>query len=150
MLTPFHTIDKWVEYAQHYFNMNIKNLKMADVIFSNDKISLKKSFMGFSTSVIYTPTGSTVKAIGEEYNQDACNKIEAVINAKDENLEAAVNEAAGVKSAAMSNIRLEGCISADHEFVALQLLAYKDLRYTPITDVRIYEGKSAEIVSRLF
>jgi len=148
MLTPFHIIDKWVEYAQHYFNMNIKNLKMADVIFSNDKISLKKSFL--STSVIYTPTGSTVKAIGEEYNQDACNKIEAVINAKDENLEAAVNEAAGVKSAAMSNIRLEGCISADHEFVALQLLAYKDLRYTPITDVRIYEGKSAEIVSRLF
>ena len=148
MLTPFHTIDKWVEHAQHYFNMNIKNLKMADVIFSNDKISLKKSFL--STSVIYTPTGSTVKAIGEEYNQDACNKIEAVINAKDENLEAAVNEAAGVKSAAMSNIRLEGCISADHEFVALQLLAYKDLRYTPITDVRIYEGKSAEIVSRLF
>jgi hypothetical protein len=148
MLTPFHIIDKWVEYAQHYFNMNIKNLKMADVIFSNDKISLKKSFL--STSVIYTPTGSTVKAIGEEYNQDGGNKIEAVINAKDENLEAAVNEAAGVKSAAMSCIRLEGCISADHEFVALQLLAYKDLRYTPITDVRIYEGKSAEIVSRLF
>ena len=150
MLTPFHIIDKWVEYAQHYFNMNIKNLKMADVIFSNDKISLKKSFMGFSTSVIYTPTGSTVKAFGEEYSQDAGNKIEAVINAKDENLEAAVNEAAGVKPSAMSTIRLEGCISADHEFVALQLLSYKDLRYTPITDVRIYEGKSAEIVSRLF
>ena len=106
--------------------------------------------MGLSTSVIYTPTGSTVKAIGEEYSQDGGNKIEAVINAKDENLEAAVNEAAGVKPAAMSNIRLEGCISADHEFVALQLLAYKDLRYTPITDVRIYEGKAAEIVSKLF
>ena len=106
--------------------------------------------MGFSTSVIYTPTGSTVKAIGEEYNQDACNKIEAVINAKDENLEAAVNEAAGIKSIAMSNIRLEGCISDDHEFVALQLLSYKDLRYSPITDIKIYEGKSAEIVSKLF
>ncbi len=130
--------------------MKIKNLKMADVIFSNDKISIKKSFMGLSTSVVYTPTGSTVKAIGEEYSQDGGNKIEAVINAKDENLEAAVNEAAGVKPAAMSNIRLEGCISADHEFVALQLLAYKDLRYTPITDVRIYEGKAAEIVSKLF
>lgn len=70
---------------------------MADVIFSNDKISLKKSFMGFGTSVIYTPTGSKIKAFGEEYSQDAGNKIEAVINAKNENLEAAVNEAAGIK-----------------------------------------------------
>ncbi|BCS85953.1 hypothetical protein prwr041_18460 [Prevotella herbatica] len=131
-------------------NMNIKNLKMADAIFSNDKITLKKSFMGFGNSVVYTPTGSKIKAIGEEYSQDAGNKIEAVINAKDENLEAAVKEATGVKSAAMSSIRLEGCISDDHEFVALQLLAYKDFRYSPITDVRIYEGKSAEIVSRLF
>lgn len=123
---------------------------MADAIFSNDKITLKKSFMGFGNSVVYTPTGSKIKAIGEEYSQDAGNKIEAVINAKDENLEAAVKEATGVKSAAMSSIRLEGCISDDHEFVALQLLAYKDFRYSPITDVRIYEGKSAEIVSRLF
>ena len=124
---------------------------MADVIFSNDKISIKKSFMGLSTSVVYTPTGSTVNAIGEEYSQDGGNKIEAVINAKDEeDLEVAVNAAAGVKPSAMSTIRLEGCISADHEFVALQLLSYKDLRYTPITDVRIYEGKAAEIVSKLF
>lgn len=132
------------------FKMNIKNLKMADAIFSNDKISLKKSFMGFGTSVVYTPTGSKIKAIGEEYSQDAGNKIEAVINAKDENLEAAVNAAAGIKAIAMSTIRLEGCISDDHEFVALQLLAYKDLRYSPITDIKIYEGKSAEIVSKLF
>lgn len=130
--------------------MNIKNLKMAEVIFSNDKISVKKSFMGLSTSVVYTPTGSTIKAIGEEYNQEAGNKIEAIINAKDENLEAAINAAAGITSAAMSNIRLEGCMSADHEFVALQLLAYIDLRYTPITDVRIFEGKFAEMVSKLF
>lgn len=130
--------------------MNIKNLKMAEVIFSNDKISVNKSFMGLSTSVVYTPTGSTVNAIGEEYSQDGGNKIETVINAKDEDLEVAVNAAAGVKPSAMSTIRLEGCISADHEFVALQLLSYKDLRYTPITDVRIYEGKAAEIVSKLF
>jgi hypothetical protein len=130
--------------------MNIKNLKMAEAIFANEKISVKKSFMGLSTSVVYTPTSSAVKAIGEEYNQEDGNKIEAVINAKDENLEVAVKAAAGVKPAAMSNIRLEGCLSADHEFVALQLLAYRDLRYSPITDVRIYEGKAAEMVSKLF
>ena len=123
---------------------------MAEAIFANEKISVKKSFMGLSTSVVYTPTGSAVKAIGEEYNQEDGNKIEAVINAKDENLEVAVKAAAGVKPAAMSNIRLEGCLSADHEFVALQLLAYRDLRYSPITDVRIYEGKAAEMVSKLF
>ena len=130
--------------------MNIKNLKMAEAIFANEKISVKKSFMGLSTSVVYTPTSSAVKAIGEEYNQEDGNKIEAVINAKNENLEVAVKAAAGVKPAAMSNIRLEGCLSADHEFVALQLLAYRDLRYSPITDVRIYEGKAAEMVSKLF
>jgi hypothetical protein len=130
--------------------MNIKNLKMAEAIFANEKISVKKSFMGLSTSVVYTPTGSAVKAIGEEYNQEDGNKIEAVINAKDENLEVAVKAAAGVKPAAMSNIRLEGCMSADHEFVALQLLAYRDLRYSPITDVKIYEGKDAELISTLF
>lgn len=123
---------------------------MAEAIFANEKISVKKSFMGLSTSVVYTPTSSAVKAIGEEYNQEDGNKIEAVINAKDENLEVAVKAAAGVKPAAMSNIRLEGCLSADHEFVALQLLAYRDLRYSPITDVRIYEGKAAEMVSKLF
>ena len=49
-----------------------------------------------------------------------------------------------------SEVRVQACLSDDSQFAALQLLAYKDFGYKPVTDMKVYTGKSAEVFSRLF
>ena len=47
------------------------------------------------------------------------------------------------------NYILEACVSRDGTYVALLLLQYKQLDYEPVTDVLVYEGESAQIISRI-
>ena len=38
----------------------------------------------------------------------------------------------------------------DHQFVATQLLAFKDFGYKPVTEMKTYTGKTAEAFAQLF
>jgi pimeloyl-CoA synthetase len=50
----------------------------------------------------------------------------------------------------MGNMKLQACISDDHQFVATQLLAFKDFGYKPVTEMKTYTGKTAEAFAQLF
>lgn len=50
----------------------------------------------------------------------------------------------------LGNARLEACVSSDRQFAAAMLLSFKNLSYTPVTDLRVYEGKAAEAFAKLF
>ena len=71
--------------------------------------------------------------------------MERVLKASPEELDDIVPDL-GIKPADMGNVRLEGCKSADRQFAALQLLRFSDFEYRPVTDVRFYEGRTAEII----
>ena len=53
------------------------------------------------------------------------------------------------KSTAVGNYRLEGALSADRQFVALQLFQFADFRYHPVCDPLCYEGELAAVVAKL-
>ena len=127
---------------------NIKNLEMAAAVFNHPDINIVKTLFGLSTKTVYSPTQSTVKAVRLDYDAEASTQLERVLKASDDELDHVVPDL-GVKPTNMGNVRLEGCLSADRQFAALQLLRFSDFEYRPVTEPRFYEGHAAEIVSAM-
>ena len=142
------------------FNASIKNKKIAKMakinhlvmgakIMALDNIEVKKGFLGLSTKLIYKPTNSEIKIKENEYSAEDGKKLETILASTPENLDDAIRKnPVSVKE--LGNARLEACVSRDHQFAAAMLLSFKDLSYTPITDLRVYEGKTAEAFAKLF
>jgi hypothetical protein len=129
--------------------MSLKNMAVAKAIFANDKVSVTKSCLGLCTKVTYVPTQSRIKAIQNDYNTDNGELLMGMLRTPDDKLESVINSMGTVEKAAIGNIRLEGCVSEDQQFVAIQLFRYADFQYVAATDVKFYEGEQAKLVSAL-
>ncbi len=123
----------------------IKNLAMASAVVSHPDVSVQKCLFGLSEKAIYTPTQSLIKAFRFDYDAEASAQLERVLTATDEELEHVVPDL-GVLPADVGNVWLEGIRSADRQFAALQLLRFSDFEYRPVTEVRFYKGRAAEII----
>ena len=76
-------------------------------------------------------------------------KLETILASKPEDMADAISKhPVSVKE--LGNARLEACVSSDRQFAAAMLLSFKNLSYTPVTDLRVYEGKAAEAFAKLF
>lgn len=122
---------------------------MGAKVMALNEIEVKKSFLGLSTKLIYKPTNSEVKIKENEYSAEDGKKLENILASKPENLDDAIRKnPVSVKE--LGNARLEACVSNDHQFAAAMLLCFKDLSYTPVTGLHVYEGKAAEAFTKLF
>lgn len=127
----------------------INHLEMGAEVMGLDEIEVKKGFLGMSTKLIYKPTNSVVKVKENEYSAEDGRKLENILHTESENVEQAIRDFP-VSRIGMGNMKLQGCISDDHQFAAVQLLAFKDFDYKPISEVHIYKGKTAEAFATLF
>lgn len=128
---------------------SINHLEMCDTVKALPQINIKKSMFGLSTKIVYTATGSKVNVQQQEYSVDAGTALARILKA-DTATVASLLEKANIQSSSIGNMRLEGCISEDRQFAAVQLLRFADFNYQPYSDVVVYEGKPAEAVARLF
>ena len=128
----------------------IKNLKMAEVLSSDPRINITTSFFGLSQSAVYVPTGSKLAAFQNEYSQEKGETLKQLLSCPDNQLETFVKKHAPLEPITTGPSRLEGCVSADHQFAALQLLGYSNFEYHALTGVKTYEGAAAELISKLF
>lgn len=128
---------------------NINKLGMARTISNDSRISVKKSFFGLSQTAVYNPTGSTVEVFRNDYTAENGEKLKQLLRCPDDKLADLTKRLSPIEHATMGPARLEGCMSKDHLFVALQLFGYSDFEYSPLTDVRIYEGMPAELISTI-
>ena len=126
----------------------INHLEMGDYVMSLEDIQVKKSFMGLSTKLIYKPTNSVSKIKEKEYSVEDGRKLEELLSTSPESMEATINNLS-VSSIGMGNAKLQACLSDDHQFAAVQLLTFKDFDYQPISDVKVYTGKTAEAFTKL-
>lgn len=128
---------------------NIKKMAMAKAIANDNRIAIKSSLFGLSSSVVYQPTGSKIACYSYEYSADMGNKIKELLNR--EGLDEQKIKAMGtVKSDTIGNMRLEAMLSADRQFAALQLFQYSDFLPQPLTSLRVFEGGDAEKIAVLF
>ena len=119
-----------------------------DVMALND-VQVKKGFMGWNVKLIYKPTQSKIQIKEKEYTAEDGKKLENILTAAPAEVETAISKFP-VSAISMGNFKLQACLSDDSQFAALQLLAYKDFVYKPVTEMKVYTGRTAEVFSRLF
>lgn len=127
----------------------INHIEMGAQVMALDNVLVKKGFMGWSIKLFYKPTNSVIQIKEREYTAEDGRKLEAILASAPEEVEAAIKKFP-VSAIGMGNYKLQACLSADHQFVAAQLLAFKDFAYAPVTEMVVYAGKTAEAFALLF
>ncbi len=123
---------------------------MGATILSHADISVQRSFFGMRQSAVYQPTQSAVKAERYEFSPEAGAKVEKLLKCTPEQLEQERRSGTKIEKTQLGNVLLEACVSDDKQFAALQLFRYGNLKYNPVTDVQIYEGDNAALISSFF
>ncbi len=123
----------------------VSKLDMAQEVLSHSNITTQKTFLG--EKVIYTPTGSKVKAYQREYSTSDGELAARLLTAPEGKLEQMAAKARGVIKPAIGSIRIDMCISADRQFAAFQVFKFVNLVYQRDSDVIIYEGYNANLLA---
>lgn len=126
---------------------SIKSLKMAAAVFAHHNITIRKSW--FSSKAIYTPTGSTVRAMMSEYSPSEGEKVERLLDLPLDKMAAVIEQKGKPKTGDNGNFRMDVCMSEDNQFCAIQLFRYADFHYHPLFEPRFYEGKDVEYIAKL-
>lgn len=128
---------------------NIKNLEMADAVFSKNYIRIDNSFFGLSQKIVYVPTGSPVKVVKLEYSREEGERLEKLLSLPVNKLEAELASKGKPTTTAVGNYQLQACVSDDRQFCAVQLFRFYDFMYHPLEEPLFFKGKEAEIISKL-
>lgn len=123
---------------------------MASAVLGNDKLEIKKSLFGLKTKIIYKPTQSPVRILKSECTSLTGTHIERLLNAEPDNLEDQVSALGRYHSIAVGQYILEALLSDDRQFAMLRLYHFQEMRFLPVTNAKVFEGKQAEIISRIF
>lgn len=127
---------------------NLRKLEMGQEVLNHSNITTQKSLLG--EKVIYTPTGSKVKAYQREYSSSDGQLAQRILNAPEGNIEPLVAKARGVIKAAIGSTRIDMCISTDRQFAAFQMFKFLNLSYQRDSVVKFFEGDSAKLLADLF
>ena len=127
----------------------INHIEMGEDVMALNDVQVKKGFMGWSVKLIYKPTQSKIQIKEKEYTAEDGKKLENILTAAPAEVETAISKFP-VSAISMGNFKLQACLSDDSQFAALQLLVYKDFGYKPVTEMKVYTGRTAEVFSRLF
>ena len=102
----------------------INHLEMGADVLALQDVQVKKGFMGLTVKLIYQPTNSVIKIKEKEYSAEDGRKLENILSAAPKDVEAAISKFP-VSAISMGNMKLQACISDDHQFVATQA-SYRD------------------------
>lgn len=127
----------------------INHIEMGEDVMALNDVQVKKGFMGWNVKLTYKPTQSKIQIKEKEYTAEDGKKLQNILTAAPTEVETAISKFP-VSAISMGNFKLQACLSDDSQFAALQLLAYKDFGYKPVTDMKVYTGRTAEVFSRLF
>lgn len=127
----------------------IKHLEMGQTIANHPHIRIAKSFFGMSESIVYEPTNSRVRLVGAEYDPADGVRLQRLLAMPTEKMSREIAEHGVPEGKTIGNFRLEGAVSSDQQFVALQLFQFVDFRYTPVSEPLCYEGERAKVVANL-
>ncbi len=129
---------------------NISKMEMANAVFSHANIKTEKKFFGFKTNVTYTKTNSPVVGICLEFSPTEGKKVQAIVEASLESLDATIQREGQPKTSDNGNYRLNLCYSQDREFAALQLQQFSGFEYHTLGEIRFAEGDEARKLLAVF
>lgn len=128
----------------------IKNLHMADAVISNNDIQVTSTFFGLGEKATYLPTGSRITAHVCDYTASDGERMASLLSKSIDEIAQFVKNGNIVANVPIGNVRVEACVTADNQFLMVQLLRFIDFDYRPMTDVQVFVGSDAEVVASLF
>lgn len=128
----------------------IKNLHMADAVISNNDIRVTSTFFGLGEKATYLPTGSRITARVYDYTASDGERMASLLSKGIDEIAQFVKNGNIVATVPIGNVRAETCVTADNQFLMVQLLRFIDFDYRPMTDVQVFVGSDAEVVASLF
>ena len=129
---------------------NISKMEMANALFNKPYIKTEKKFFGFKTNVTYTKTNSPVVGICQEFSPTEGQKVQAIVEASLESLDATIQREGRPKTSDNGNFCLNLCYSQDREFAALQLQQFSGFEYHNVGGIRFVEGDEAHKLLAVF
>ncbi len=127
---------------------NIKNLAIAEAVVSSEHVETRKSF--FSTSYIYIPTQSKLKATVLDYSADNGILLQRLLQQPAEKVKEEIASKGKPQSTQLGNIRAEIVYAADKQFLAVQVFRFADFKYHPSGELSMFEGEEAAVYAELF
>ena len=128
----------------------IKNLHMADAVISNNDIRVTSTFFGLGEKATYLTTGSRITARVYDYTASDGERMASLLSKSIDEIAQFVKNGNIVANVPIGNVRAETCVTADNQFLMVQLLRFIDFDYRPMTDVQVFVGSDAEVVASLF
>lgn len=127
---------------------NLKNLEMGKSLLSNKDLCFKRSMMGLFTQCVYQPTGSPIKLVRNDYRLEVGTRLVKML---DQPVDKALLHAPSLKldKLEVGNVRVEACVSADRQFLAVQVLRYEDFVFKPMCEPHFYTGDEASVMSKV-
>ena len=129
---------------------SINHLEMCNQLKALPEIEIKKTCFGLFTQAVYKPSQSLIKVNQNEYSVEIGGQLEKLLKGNEAEIVEQRNKGKKFRKSDMGNMRLDTCISKDRQFVGAQLLRFIDFSYKPVTDMVVYEGKTAEAFAELF
>ena len=126
---------------------SLKNMEMASVVASHPHIFVKHGFLGLYSKVYYRPTLAEVDCIRNYYTVSSGNDIHQFLLKFQNDPSCAEHTHLKLDFDPNGNYCMELCVARDGSFCAVQLFRYGELEYVPVTEVKIYEGREAELLS---
>ena len=128
---------------------NIKHLQMWNSICADSRISVSKSLFALRTTAVYIPTNSVIDARTIELSPADGEHVRHILSSPREDLAQLVGDFRP-KPVTNGNYMVEVASSRDKAFLAVQLQQFVRMSYEPVTDVLIFEGDEARIITKLF
>ena len=113
-------------------------------------ITRKSTFFGLFNRLVYAPTDSRLNFTCRYYAPILREELKELFALGGQVLENRLAKTNRFEQAVNGNLLVECCVSADKEFVALQLKHFEQIDYQPISDVRFLQGESAMQAAKIF
>ncbi len=113
-------------------------------------ITRKSTFFGLINRLVYAPTDSRLNFTSRYYAPIQREELKELFALGDQVLETRLAKMNRFEQAMNGNLLVDCCVSADKQFVALQLKHFEQIDYQPISDVRFLQGESAMQAAKIF
>ena len=125
-------------------------MKMGEAVASHPNISVKTSWFGLKKDFVYTPTGNKLKGYEMSIKSDGCRIANNLITAKTEHdLDTMIEKKERLIDNPNGNERMDIVLSADRQFVALQLFRYENYLFVEVGEPKFFEGEDAMKVTKI-
>lgn len=125
-------------------------MKMGEAVASHPNINVKTSWFGLKKDFVYTPTGNKLKGYELNIKGDGCRIANNLITAKTgHDLDTMIEKKERLIDNPNGNERMDIVLSADRQFVALQLFRYENYLFVEVGEPKFFEGEDAMKVTKI-